>query len=982
MTQRSEFSCVTAFPGTATTSTRNLTISTGDADRPTRPRTFVTVLGLYVLLGGLTSFIGWVANVPRLTDWYNNGISIQPNTTVAVMCAGLAVLFLARGNRRASASLGVIVGFIGFTALVQYVVDVDFTRLNQLLMFGREWGRVGVVSPGRMGPPGGMSWTLLGFTLFLGSGVWPGLSRSVTRIAMATLVIAMLSIAGYFYGADRLYSLPYLTVIALQTATFIAAVSLAIIASVPERAPTRWFFDTGAAGVVARQAVPLIVLFPFIAGWLRLWGEKSGWYDTSFGTAMLVIVVIILLLAVLSWTLRTISQHERALRASERQMAATLESITDGFVTLDRDRRFRFVNPEAARMLNRTPADFIGRKLSEVFPGSVDGTAFQAFERATTDHVTVDSEDYSPALQRWFAYRVYPSSDGDVAVYFQDVTDRKRVQEERARDLAGLSRLQALSTKLVQRGDLSSLLTEILAAAADLTGTTKGNIQFHDSDTQRLWIFVHQGVGEEFVRHFANQGAPQGCELAARKMERVICPDLEADRSWDGTENLRVLLADGIRGFQSTPLVSREGRLLGILNTHTTAPYQPTERELRHLDLLARMAADFIERSQSEQALRDADRAKDEFLAMLAHELRSPLAPIRNAVQMLRLSADGDDRLNATTDMLTRQVAQLVHLVDDLVDVSRITRGKIDLVKQPVDVSTVVRQAIETVEPLIRVKRQELDVVIPSAGTVLEADATRLTQVVGNMLSNASKYSPVGGRIELTLAREDNGEVAIRVRDNGIGIVAEQLPRIFDLFMQGDSSLERSAGGLGIGLTLVKTLVEMHGGTITAHSDGRGKGSEFIVRLPPSHEAGTTATPATRAPAASGSAPPRRVLIVDDNEDGALSLAKILSLSGHATHTAHDGQEAIEMAERLRPDVVLLDIGLPRLNGYEACRRIREQPWGKEMLLVAVTGWGADTYRHRSTEAGFDTHVVKPVDLDTLTRLLHGDHPRQAEPAG
>jgi signal transduction histidine kinase/PAS domain-containing protein/ActR/RegA family two-component response regulator len=949
--------------------TEHLTTSIGDEGRYSRTRVIVRALGLYALIGGFVSFIGWAANVPRLTDWYNNGISIQPNTTVAVMCSGLAVLLLLRGDRRASAGLGVIIGFIGFTALVQYVVDSDFSRLNTLLMFGREWGRVGVVVPGRMGPPGALSWTLLGVALVLNSGLWPRLRSAVPRIAMATLAISALSIAGYLYGSSRLYSLPYVTVIALQTATFIVAVSLAIIASLPERAPTRWFLDTGPAGVVARQAVPLIIAFPILAGWLRLWGEKSGWYDTSFGTAMLVVVLIILLLSVLSWTVRTISQHETALRASERQMAVTLESITDGFVTLDRDWRFRFANAEAGRMLNRTPADFIGKKVSEVFPQSIDAPAFRALERAAKERVTVDSEDYVPVLRRWFAYRIYPSGDGDIAVYFQDVTDRKRVQEERTRDLVGLSRLQALSTKLVQRGDLQSLLSEILAAAADLTGTSKGNIQFYDHDAQRLSIFVHQGLGEEFVRHFANNGASQGCDLAAQTLVRVICADVEADPAWQGTENLRVLLADGIRGFQSTPLISREGRLLGVLSTHATSPYHPTERELRHLDLLARMAADFIERSQSEEALRDADRAKDEFLAMLAHELRSPLAPVQNAVHLLRIWADGDERLHTTTEMLTRQVTQLVRLVDDLVDVSRITRGKIDLVKQPVDVSTVVRQAIETVEPIVRAKRQELHVVMPSSPTVLEADATRLTQIVGNMLTNASKYSPVGGRVELTVVGAADGEIAIRVRDNGIGITPEHLPRIFDLFMQGDSSLERSAGGLGIGLTLVKTLVELHGGTITAYSDGRGKGSEFVVRLPATHEAGDNGTHARPSDMA-GAVAPSRILIVDDNEDGANSLAAILSLSGHATYTAHDGEQAVEMAARHRPDVVLLDIGLPKLNGYEACRRIREQPWGREILLVAVTGWGADTYRQRSSEAGFDTHVVKPLDADTLARLL------------
>lgn len=931
-------------------------------------RTWATVLGLYALLGGLLSFAGWAADIQRLTDWYNNGISIQPNATVAVMCSGAALLLLGWGYRRTAAAIGVVIAMIGASALVQYAVDVDFARLNTLLMFGREWGRVGVVDPGRMGPPGALCWTLIGVALVLTSFPMPRVRRIVPRLALLTFAIATLSVAGYFYGVSRLYSLPYLTVIAFQTATFIAAVSAGIIAMVPEHAPARWLLDPGATGVVARRAIPLIIVVPFVVGWLRLQGEHLGLYDTRFGVTMLVVVLIILLLAILSWTLRTIAQHESALQQSERRVTAALESITDGFVTLDRDWRFRFVNAEAAAMLRKPVAELLGSSAWDTFPEAVGGSGYRELHRAAAERTTVEFDDFNPVLQRWFAARAYPTSDGAIAIYFKDITARKQAEEERAADLAGMSRLQHLSTRLVQRGDLSSLLGEILTAAVDLTGATKGNIQFYDRETGQLRIFAHQGFGPEFVEYFAARGSPYGCELAAQRIERVVCEDVASAPDWQGTEDLRVLLDDGIRAFQSTPLVSREGRLLGVLNTHFGNPHRLADRELRHLDLLSRMAADFIERSQAEEALRKADRMKDEFLAMLAHELRNPLAPIQNAVQVLRLSRPDDERIRSTTDMLTRQVGQLVRLVDDLVDVSRITRGKIELIRERVELSAVVHQAVEAVQPLVEAKDQDLDVVVPASPIWLNADFTRLTQVLGNVLGNATKFTARGGKISLVAECEPDGGVAIRVRDAGIGIPADQLPRIFDLFMQGDTSLERSVSGLGIGLTLVKTLVEMHGGRIEAHSEGPGKGSEFILRLP------TIPGPQELADASAGNgeraAKPRRVLIVDDNADGAESLARVLALSGHATHTAHDGLEAVTMAERFRPDVVLLDIGLPKLNGYEACRRIREQPWGKQMKLVAVTGWGQEAYRERSSNAGFDTHVVKPVDSETLIRLL------------
>jgi signal transduction histidine kinase/ActR/RegA family two-component response regulator len=620
----------------------------------------------------------------------------------------------------------------------------------------------------------------------------------------------------------------------------------------------------------------------------------------------------------------------------------------------------------------------VGNRAWDLFPESVGGSGYQALHRAAAERVPVEFEDYNPALERWYTNRAYPTADGAISVYFHDVTARKRAEREDEAELLAMSRLQDLSTRLVQSGEFKPLLREILAAAIELSGTTKGNIQIYDAESDSLKLFVHQGFGDEFVDAFRERGAPHGCELAAETRQRVVVSDLDADAIWRGTPELQVLLADGIRAFQSTPLVSRDGRLLGILNTHYNRPHRPSDRELRNLDLLARMAADFIERAQSDEARQRADRMKDEFLAMLAHELRNPLAPIQNAVHVLRHARTSQETVRMTTDMLDRQVAQLVRLVDDLVDVSRITRGKIELLREVVDLVSVVRQAAEAVRPLVEEKRQQLDLALASQPVWVHADAARLAQVIGNILSNASKFTAKEGRIQL-LMETDGPHHVIRVRDDGIGITSEQLPHIFDLFVQGDTSLERTVSGLGIGLTLVKTLVEMHGGSIEASSGGQGRGSEFVVRLPALTNVTRTETVAVASGQIVGDrAPSRRVLIVDDNQDGATSLAGILELSGYSTQTTHDGEEAVRVAERFRPDVVLLDIGLPKLNGYETCRRIREQPWGRDMLLVAVTGWGAESYRQRSREAGFDTHVVKPVNSEELLKLLEsGEVPDQ-----
>ena len=370
---------------------------------------------------------------------------------------------------------------------------------------------------------------------------------------------------------------------------------------------------------------------------------------------------------------------------------------------------------------------------------------------------------------------------------------------------------------------------------------------------------------------------------------------------------------------------------------------------------------------ESKQWLQETDRRKNEFLAMLAHELRNPLAPIRNAIRILKMTGGKGREALPALDMMERQVGQMVRFVDDLLDVSRINVGRIELRREPVDLARPLNLAAEAARPLISAMGQELRVTLPKQPIFVSADSSRLAQVVGNLLHNASKFSDAESQILLTACRED-GQAVIRVRDTGIGIGADVLPRIFDLFMQADTSLERTRSGLGIGLTLVKLVTEMHGGTVVATSTGPGRGSEFMIRLPVLLE-----SPAARRrspPAGHAAVAHRRILVVDDNLDSARSLTQLLNLAGHETATAHDGPEGMEAAKEFRPDVALLDIGLPKLNGYEVARWFREQPWGRNVLLVGVSGWGRDDDRQRAKDAGFDAYLVKPINHDELDRLL------------
>ncbi|HKV07728.1 MAG TPA: PAS domain-containing protein, partial [Thermoanaerobaculia bacterium] len=386
---------------------------------------------------------------------------------------------------------------------------------------------------------------------------------------------------------------------------------------------------------------------------------------------------------------------------------------------------------------------------------------------------------------------------------------------------------------------------------------------------------------------------------------------------------------------------------------------------------------DFTERKNLEESLRqrteelqEADRRKDDFLAVLAHELRNPLAPLFNTLELLSLKEGDPVVVSQAREVMERQVRQMARLVDDLLDVSRIIRGKIVLRREPVDLAEVVATAVDTSRPLIEARRHALTISLPERPVRLEADAARLAQVLANLLNNAAKYTEVGGRIDLTAERK-NGVVVLRVRDNGSGISAEMLPHVFDLFAQAESTLDRAQGGLGIGLTLARRLIEMHGGTVEAQSEGVGRGSEFVVYLPALVEPAGASPVATRnLPGPAAAEGSRRVLVVDDNVDSAESLALLLQLYGHDVRLAHDGLTALDEARASAPDVMLLDIGLPKMDGYAVARSLREDPTFQNLTLIAMTGYAQEEDRRRTREAGFDHHLVKPVDLDALRELL------------
>jgi signal transduction histidine kinase len=437
---------------------------------------------------------------------------------------------------------------------------------------------------------------------------------------------------------------------------------------------------------------------------------------------------------------------------------------------------------------------------------------------------------------------------------------------------------------------------------------------------------------------------------------------------WD-IPSLRKLLDEvlsrnqSVHDFEVEHTFPALGRKTMLLNAR---PFPP---DSKYPELILLAVEDVSALRERADELAEANRHKDEFLAILAHELRNPLAPIRNAVQYLGMEGLTERDVKTGRDVISRQVTIMVRLIDDLLDVSRISRNKLDIRKQRVVLAAILESAVEGSRPLILEGGHELTIRMPQEPLELDADPVRLAQVFMNLLNNAAKYTKRSGHIWLAADREGSDAV-VSVRDNGIGIPSDMRSRIFEMFTQVDRSRDRSQGGLGIGLTLVRRLVDLHDGTIEARSDGTDQGSEFVVRLPiiqPPLESPPTSD-GPRAAALSGS----RILVVDDNKDSADSLGMLLRLKGNEIRTAHDGLEAIQIAEMFHPELVLLDIGLPEMNGYDVARRIRQQPWGRDMMLVALTGWGQDEDRRRSQEAGFNFHVVKPVELAVLEKLLDG----------
>jgi PAS domain S-box-containing protein len=624
-------------------------------------------------------------------------------------------------------------------------------------------------------------------------------------------------------------------------------------------------------------------------------------------------------------------QAERALRESEEQLKAIVESAADGIITIDQTGTVESANAAIEAIFGYAKDELIGQDVASLIP-----------EPDHDRHADYLAKYLETGVKKVIGTRREAKGfhkDGhefplDIAVtefhregrhfftaILRDITERKRAEEALMQSKKDLDRAQEVGNMGWWRHDI---LRNVLT-----------------------W-------SDENYRIF---GVPKAIPLTYETFLECVHPE---DRQSVDTQWRAALKGEP---YDLEHRIVAEGHVKWV-------------REKAYLEYEANgklrggfgISQDITERRRLEDALREADRRKDEFLATLAHELRNPLAPISNGLHILQQPGIDNKTVERVREMMTRQVNNMVRLVDELMEVSRITRGKIDLRMEKIDLAEVLQSAVETSRPTIEASQHQLDFDLPTEPLMLEGDKMRLTQVFANLLNNAAKYTPEGGRIWLS-ARREEAQAIVSVRDNGMGIPAEMLPKVFDLFTQADRTTHRAQGGLGIGLTLVHSLVTMHGGNVIVDSGGAGQGSEFTVRLPLTDE-GIGPGSSLHNDSAALALSSRRMLVVDDNHDAADSLALLLKGLGNEVITLYDGPSALQILENFQPTVVFLDIGMPGMDGFEVARRIKRQPKGQDITLIALTGWGQEEDRRQSREAGINHHLVKPVDLETLKALL------------
>jgi PAS domain S-box-containing protein len=943
-----------------------------------------------LVAGGLTILSGWVFDIPFLRGGFSAGITVKTNAALCLLALGLAMWLIpgdAKSNRQSqlARALAVFAGIVGLLTLSQHVFGWNL-GIDELL-FREPPGMPGTASPNRMGPPASSCFCLMGIGILFATSKRRALCEIAQLLAVAVALVATFSLLGYIYGVTQMYGIAKYTGISWPTAVMFHVASLGLICGCPESS-FRTLANAGTAGgILLRRMLLPAILTPIVLGYLTIVGQRASAYDPFFGIALLVIGLLSIFTLLVWLSGRALHKVDLARSQAEDARRDTLDLLRRA-AELD---AFRVALADSIRTLNdpeqiqAQATRLLFDRLKATRVHYTEFTSDQAYAVVRTDFhdPQVPSVVGRYSLAEYGPTLINELLAGKTLAISDTVLDPRITRRER--DKLGEINIRAyIAVPMVKSG---MLLAAIAVHQSSSRVWTDEEISLVEETAERTWAAVERARSEAALRQSEERLqralAIETVGVMFFKPDGRITDANEAFLRMSGYTRTDVA-QESIRWDVMTPheFMEESRKAIEELKVHgRTVPYEKQyirKDGTRWWGLFAatrlsddegvEFVIDITERKEVEQALQESDRRKDEFLATLAHELRNPLAPISNALTILRMDQEITPTVDHLYGIMERQVTSLVRLVDDLLEISRISRGKIELRKERCTIADVVRSAVETSRPVIDAAKHQLAISLPVEPIWLELDPVRMAQVISNLLNNAAKFTPPNGQIWLTVQKQSN-EVILSVRDNGIGLEQAMLPRVFEMFTQMDRDHKEAQGGLGIGLALVKNLVELHGGKVEVRSKGLGEGSEFMIHLPFAASdistRGSDVSPLPHRPASR-----MRILVVDDNPDAANSLTLLLEKMGYNVYFANDGWAALESLQRDRPDLVLLDLGMPKMSGYEVAARIREMSEFKDVPLIALTGWGQEEDRRRTADAGFDHHLVKPLDLSALNSIL------------
>ena len=910
------------------------------------PHLLAVAFGTFTIVGAVLSLVGWLLPWNVLADWDLDGIAISPNCALCAVLMSTAVILLSYGRVRLAAYLGIAVLAVSLITSLEYITGIDLL-IDRILTFGHSIGDA-TLGMGRMGAPAAAAWALAGAAVILAE-FKPGGRKYVPALGLAVSVIGTVTAIGYLFGANPLTNWPRLTMVSSQTSVFIMLVGFGLVLAVREIAPTRVVFANSAAGTIARRTLPFAVILPF-AGALRLYVVQLGLLSDTVSVAVFSTGLITLFCVIVWYGIRAVDRHERELNRTQGFVSGLVGSITDGLAAFDKDWNFTFVNDEIIRRTGLSSEELIGKNVWEIFPDSVGGDYYVQLHRAMAEQIPVDHETFYEPWSVWLRDRAYPTPDGGLVVYTEDVTAQKQAENSLEEQRRFTNEIIETAPSLTYIYDIRSgknifvspQVKDVLGyETAELANMGPGvlNNLLHEEDRER----IDSHLKSIFHSHTLEESFQIDYRMRHKNGDWVWLDD-----------RARIFARDENGG---------PTQMLAVA-TDITARKQ-AEHRLRESEANERAA-----RIEAESA----NKAKDEFLAVLSHELRTPLNSMHGWTQIL-LKEDVDEKtVQKGIEVIDRSIRHQAALIEDLLDVSRIVSGKMAISHETIDLEPVLHTAVETVRPIAQEREMSLRLKIDPDEYILDGDKNRLQQVVGNLLSNAIKFSDRGGMVQVSLEKQ-NGNAVIQVHDDGLGIEPDNLRDIFQPFWQVDSGYRRRHGGLGLGLTIVRNLVEIHGGSISAYSEGTGKGSTFKIVLPlvnaqVANAAGALSPFDVEGYSSSDALDGLRILVVDDDIDTLDLMRYAIEGQGATVTYCSTVNEALSKIYANEYDLLISDIGMAGLSGYDLISKVRDDHDLKELPAIALSGYVSSLDKEQALDGGYQRYLPKPVDFHKLTLTI------------